>query len=140
MKGDLEDLCVLVAETGLGTPDSRPGFCNFGTTTPLTLILKNEDSLSAWLEHVLTAPNTFKNDDGTDVNVLTCNCHFRHDTEQIDFTLSSDDSLRSWGFDSSAAVSYHRGLTATLVSQRLRTLERVCSQASRLELSRWSIQ
>ena len=76
------------------------------------------------MEHLLTATNTFNNDDDRNTNIYTCNYHGRHEPQQIDHILSSDHSLRSITFDSSATASDHWGLTATIRERYGKTLER----------------
>ena len=45
---------------------------------------------------------TFRYDDDSKANILTCNCSCSYEPKQIDHILSSDVSLRSRTFDSSA--------------------------------------
>ena len=65
------------------------------------------------MEHSLTATNTFSNNDASNTNIYTCNYNGCHEPQQIDHILSSDHSLRSGTFDSSAS-SDHWGITATI--------------------------
>ena len=65
-------------------------------------------------EHLLTATENFSNDDDRNTNIYTCNYYGCHEPQQIDCILSSDHSLRSRTFDSSATASDRRGLTATI--------------------------
>ena len=73
------------------------------------------------MEHLLTATKTFSNDDCRNANIYTCNNNGCHEPQQIDCILSSDNSLRSRTFDSSATASDHWGLTATISSKRGKT-------------------
>ena len=66
------------------------------------------------MEHLLTATNTFSNDVDRNTNIYTCNYNGCHESQQIDYILSSDHSLRSRTFDSSATASDQWGLTATI--------------------------
>ena len=59
------------------------------------------------VERLLTATNTFSNDDDRNANICTGNYNGCHEPQQIDYILSSDHSLRSRTFDSSATSSDH---------------------------------
>ena len=76
---------------------------------------------NAIIGHLSTATNTFSNDDDRNANILTCNYNGRHEPQQIDYILSSDNSLRSRTFDSSTTVSDHCVLTATINPKRGKT-------------------
>ena len=76
---------------------------------------------NAIIGHLSTATNTFSNDDDRNANILTCNNNGRHEPQQIGYILSSDNSLRSRTFDSSATVSDHWVLTATINHKRGKT-------------------
>ena len=54
------------------------------------------------MENLLTATNTFHFEDDGAVNIYTCNYNGKHEPQQIDNIFSSDNSLRSMAFDSSA--------------------------------------
>ena len=66
------------------------------------------------MEPLLTATNTFSNDDDRNATIYTCNYNGCHEPQQIDYILSSDHSLRSRTFDSSATSSDHWELTANI--------------------------
>ena len=64
------------------------------------------------MEQLLTATNTFSDDDDRNANINMCNYNGCHEPQQIDYILSSDHS-RSRTFDSSATSSDHWGVAAT---------------------------
>ena len=115
-------ICV-DAQTGLGTGIPVTGSRNIGTATTVTHRAEKQRLLECFImEYLLTGTNTFSNDDDRNANILTCNCNGCHEPQQIDHILSSDPSLRSRTFDSSATASDHWGLTATINSKRKKTL------------------
>ena len=112
MKDAHVHICV---QTGLGTGVPGPANSNIGTTTTVTHRAENQRLLECIImEHSLTATNTFNNNDAKNTNIYTCNCNGCHEPQQIDYVLSSDHSLCSRTFDSSATSSDHWGLTTTI--------------------------
>ena len=126
---DLEDLSMLVttrvkdafdhicvdAQTGLGSGVPGPANSNIGTATTVTHRAEKQRLHECFImEHSLTATNTFSNNDARNTNIYTCNYNECHEPQQIDYILSSDHSMRSRTFDSSATSSDHWGLTATI--------------------------
>ena len=110
--------------TGLGTMPPRPYIysANIGTaTTILHRVEKQRVFESFIMENLLTATNTFHFEDDGAVNMYTCNYNGNHEPQQIDFIFSSDNSLRSRTFDSSATNSDHWGLIATVKSKHVKT-------------------
>ena len=88
---------------------------NIGAATTITHRAEKQRLLECFImEHSLIATNTFSTDDASFNNICTCNYNGCHDSQQIDYILSSDHSLRSRTFDSSATASDHWGLTATI--------------------------
>ena len=86
--GDLEDLRSLVtsrvkdadvhicvdAQTGLGTGIPGAGSRNIGTATTVAHRAEKQRLLECFtMEHLLTATNTFSNDDDRNANIYTCN-------------------------------------------------------------------
>ena len=88
------------------------------------------------MEHQLTDTNTFSTDDEGKLNIYTCNYNGCHEPQQIDYILSSDNSLRSKTFDSSATASHHWGLTATIRAKRGKHLEKACQETYWMGMSR----
>ena len=122
---DLEDLCMRVssrvkdahvhmcvgAQTGLGTGISGADSSNIGPAITVTHRAEKQRPIECFImEHLLTATNIFSNDDDRNANIYTFNYN--------DYILSSDHSLRSRTFDSSATSSDHWGLTATVREKR----------------------
>ena len=81
---------------------------------PLHIMPKNKLLKCFIMEHLLTATNTFSNDDDRNTNIYTCNYNGCHESLQIDYIMLSDRSPRSRIFDPSATASDHWGLTATI--------------------------
>ena len=121
---DLEDLRMLVtsrvkdahvhicvgAQTGFGTGIPGAASSDIGPATIVTHRAEKQRLLECFImEHLLTATNTFSNDDDRNANIYTCNYNGCHEPQQIDYILSSDHSLRSRTFDSSATSSDHWG-------------------------------
>ena len=157
---DLEDLRMLVtsrvkdahvhisvdAQTGLGTGIPGAASSNVGPATTVAHRAEKQRLLECFImEYLLTATNTFSDDD-RNANINTCNYNGCHEPPQIDYMLSSDHSLRSRTFDSSATPSDHWGLTATVrekggkpkgektrVQQRTAEKIKVAPQSRRLE-------
>ena len=101
--------------TGLGTGVPGTANSNIGTATAVTHRAEKQRLLERFImEHSLTATNTFSNNDAKNTNICTCNCNGCHEPRQIDYILSSDRSLRSRTFDSSATSSDPWGPTATI--------------------------
>ena len=126
---DLDDLRMLVtsrvkdahvhicvdALTGLGTGIPGAASSNIIPAITVTHRAEKQRPLECFImEHLLTATNTFsKNDDRND-NICKCNCNGCHEPQQIDNILSSDHSLRSRTFDSSATSSDHWSQSPTM--------------------------
>ena len=105
---DAHVLFCVDAQTGLGTGVPGPPSSNIGTATTLTHRVEKQRLLECFIMgHSLTATNTFSNNAARNTNVHTCNCNGCHEPQQIDNILSSDHSLRSRTFDSSATASDH---------------------------------
>ena len=107
---DLEDLSMLAtsrvkdlhvhicvdAQTGLDTGVLDSASSNIGPATIVTHRAEKQGLPECFIiEHLLTATNTFSNDDDRNTNIYTCNYHGCHEPQQIDHILSSDHSLRS---------------------------------------------
>ena len=73
------------------------------------------------MESLLAATNTFHFEDDGTINIFTCNFNRNHETQPIDYILSSDNSLRSGTFDSSATSSDHWRLIAAIKSIHVKT-------------------
>ena len=73
------------------------------------------------MENLLTATNTFRFEDDGANNIYTCNCNGKYEPQQMDYILSSDNSLRSRTFDLSATKSDHWGLIAAIKSKHTKT-------------------
>ena len=112
---DLEDLSMLVttrakdvhahicvdAQTGLGTGVLGSASSNIGTATTVAHRAAKQRLLECFImEHLLTATNTFSNNDARNTNIYTCSYNGCHEPQQIDYILSSDHSLRSRTFNS----------------------------------------
>ena len=107
------------AQTGLGTGVPGAISSNIGPATTVTHRAEKQRLLECFImEHLRTATNTFSNDDDGQLNIYTCN----YKPQQIDYILSSDPSLRSRTFDSSATSSDHWGLIATIKERRGKTI------------------
>ena len=94
---DLEDLRMLVtsrlkdAQTGLGTGVLGSISRNIGPATTVTHRSEKQRLLECFImEHLLTATNTFRNDDDRNTNIHTCNHYECHEPQQIDYILSSE--------------------------------------------------
>ena len=128
---DLEDLSMLTmsrekdshvhicvdVQMGLGAGDTQSLLLQYWHChNHYTSGRKTETSLSACLimEHSLIATNTFSTNDASYINIFTRNFNGCHEPQQIDYILSSDRSLRSRTFDSSATASDQWGLTPTI--------------------------
>ena len=81
----------------------------------IVLKTKNYSSASSWN----TCYKTCRKDDDSNASIITCSYHLPS-PQQVDHILSSDVSLRSRTFESSATVSDHWGLTATSLSTRMK--------------------
>ena len=70
------------------------------------------------------------------INIHTCNNNGNHEPQQIDYTLSSDNSLRSRTFDSSATSSIHLGTDCCYQIQSCKdTAEKDCQEANWMGMS-----
>ena len=117
-------ICV-DAQTGLGTGIPGAASRNIGPAMTATHRAEKQRLLECFImEHLLTATNTFSNDDDRNANICTCNYNGCHEPQQIDYILSSDHSLRWRSFDSSATSWDHWGLTATIREKRGKPTEK----------------
>ena len=57
------------------------------------------------MENLLTATNTFRFEDDRAFYICTCNYNVKHEPQQIDNILSSDNIVRSRTFNTSATKS-----------------------------------
>ena len=100
----------------------RPCSASIGTATTVSPRVEKRRMLQSFImKNLLTATNTFHCEDDGATNIYTCDCNGNHESQQIDYIFSSDTSLRSRTFDSSATRSDHWGLTAAVKSNRART-------------------
>ena len=147
MREDLEDLRSLVTSRSkndhvhicmdaqtLGTSGSRARCRNSGTAATLSMKNKDFSSASPWNTCSLPQTHSEMRMRATPTFSLAI-YHCRHDSQQIDFVLSPDVSLRSRTFNSSATVSDHWRLTVTIVSKRVKHTWK--SQTNRMDVS-WS--
>ena len=115
-------ICV-DAQTGMVRMPPRPYSANIGSTaaTVSHRVEKQRMFKNYIMENLLTATNTFHFEDDGAIDLYTCNYNRKHEPQQIDHMLSSDNSVRSRTFDASATKSDHWGLIAAIKSKHVKT-------------------
>ena len=96
----------------------RPHCTNIGIATTVSHRAEKQRMFECFImENLLTATNTIRFEDYGAINIYTCTYNKKPERQQIDYILSSDNSLRSRTVDSSATKSDHWGLIAAFKSK-----------------------